>query len=309
MTIARATPFRAGHGHGLAVVLDEWVREATAAHEAGAKTLLADISEFQPDINDAAYLAWSKAIVIRAAYGAHHDDRAWFGGDRRKQLHDGGAQFLGIYQYVTANEDVTAQAREFCRLIGTLRAGEYPLADWEEGAGDQSGRRAAWNRVVSGELGFAPGSGYSGLFFADSHNLAPVEWVAAYQAAEPSPPHLLWQFTDRFQVPGVGMADCSVFHGPVTELAGHAYGGTPVNPPVIPWTETLVNNLPTLSAGSSGEDVKSAQGLLNARGYTLAIDGVFGPATRSAVTAFQHAKGLVADGIIGPATWARLLNR
>src|SRR5262249_28973664 len=42
--------------------------EAVAA--ASAKTYLADVSEFQPQINDAKYLAWSKAIIIRAAYGA-----------------------------------------------------------------------------------------------------------------------------------------------------------------------------------------------------------------------------------------------
>jgi len=281
-----------------------------AAHTAGVKTLLADVSEFQPDINDAAYLAWSRAIVIRAAYGANHDDRAWYGGDRRKQLHDGGAQFLGIYQYIVAGQDVTAQAREFCRLVGTLRKGEYPLADWEEGAGNLAGRRAAWNHVVASELGFSPGGGYSGLFFARDHGLAPVEWIAAYQATEPAPPHLLWQFTDRFGVPGVGQADCSVYHGPVTDLAAHAFGG-PVQPPVTSWTEILMGELPLIGTGgvTSGEDVATVQGLLGARGHPVTIDKSYGPVTRSAVMAFQHASGLAADGIVGPATWHKLLGR
>lgn len=282
-------------------------------HTAGAKTLLADVSEFQPNINDAAYLAWSKAIVIRAAYGAHHDDRAWFGGDRRNQLHDGGALFLGIYQYVTANEDVVAQAREFCRLVGTLRQGEYPLADWEEGSGNLDFRRTAWNRVVAGELGFSPGSGYSGLFFARDHGLAPVEWVAAYQAAEPPDPHLLWQFTDRFQVPGVGMADCSVYHGSVTELASHAFGGVPAKPPApppFPYPPAHYLGMksadPACHSGAVAADrphIAGWQRQMRDRGWTISADGLYGTQSFGVCRAFQAEKGLAVDGKCGPATW------
>ena len=35
-------------------------------------------------------------------------------------------------------------------------------------------------------------------------------------------------------------------------------------------------------------------------------DGIFGPATRDAIYAFQNAYGLTVDGIVGPLTWEKL---
>lgn len=272
-------------------------------------TLLADCSEFQPAVNVATYVRWSQAVVIRAAYGASHDDRAWAGGARRAAFHAGGIRFLGIYGYMVASQDPVSQARELCRLIGAMQPGEKIICDLEEGAGNQAARLAAWKQVVRDSLGDEPWT-YSGLWFSQSSGIAPVDWVAAYGQSEPSVTHKLWQFSDSYSVPGVGTADCSVFHGTIDQLAGYAHGGTqPVKPSTPTWTATLIANLPVLSLGSSGDDVKSCQGLLNARGYALKIDGAYGPATRSAVTAFQHAKGLAADGACGPKTWAKLLNR
>lgn len=298
--------FRAGLGSGEDRDAGAVSGEALAA--ATSTVLLADVSEFQPNVADAAYLAWSKAIVIRAAYGTR-TDRAWFGGQRRALLHAGGAKFTGIYQYLRADQDAAAQARAFCSLVGVLQPGEKMICDLEEGSGNQSGRWKAWAQVVRDSLGDDPWL-YSGLFFASAHGLAPVQWVAAYQRTEPSPAHTLWQFTDAFAVPGVGTCDCSLFHGTIDQLAALAHGGTqPVPPPPGSWTENLVNNLPTLSAGATGEDVKTVQGLLASRGHGVTIDAAYGPVTRSAVTAFQHSKGLAPDGVTGPNTWTKLLNR
>ncbi|MEK9518739.1 penicillin-insensitive murein endopeptidase [Streptomyces venezuelae] len=61
------------------------------------------------------------------------------------------------------------------------------------------------------------------------------------------------------------------------------------------------------SSGNRGSDVVAVQYLLAAHGHTAAADGVFGSGTASAVTSFQSAKGLTADGVVGPSTWGRLV--
>jgi len=63
---------------------------------------------------------------------------------------------------------------------------------------------------------------YTGLSFGQANGALPVQWIADY-STEPSSPHLLWQFTDAYAVPGVGTADCSRFAGTIGQLAAHAY--------------------------------------------------------------------------------------
>lgn len=66
---------------------------------------------------------------------------------------------------------------------------------------------------------------------------------------------------------------------------------------------------PTLRYGSSGASVVLLQTLLNSAlpgRPKLDTDGQFGPATHARVIEFQRSKGLVQDGVVGPATWAAL---
>ena len=78
---------------------------------------------------------------------------------------------------------------------------------------------------------------------------------------------------------------------------------------VDPGPDPIDPTKPTLKRGSKGEAVRELQTLLAGLGYDLGpcgIDGDFGKATQAAVKQFQTDNGLTADGICGPATWAKL---
>ena len=67
---------------------------------------------------------------------------------------------------------------------------------------------------------------------------------------------------------------------------------------------------PTLRMGVRGEYVRYLQCRLNYLHVGLALplveDGAWGPKTQAAVKGFQQGRGLVADGVVGPLTWAKL---
>lgn len=65
-----------------------------------------------------------------------------------------------------------------------------------------------------------------------------------------------------------------------------------------------------LRKGSGGSAVKALQLLLIGNGYSCGFagaDGDFGNGTLRAVEKYQRDKGLVADGVVGAKTWAKLL--
>lgn len=65
--------------------------------------------------------------------------------------------------------------------------------------------------------------------------------------------------------------------------------------------------MPLLKRGSSGPDVLTLQTTLKQLGFDpRGVDGGFGAGTEAAVIAFQKAKGLTPDGIVGPGTMAAL---
>jgi hypothetical protein len=77
--------------------------------------------------------------------------------------------------------------------------------------------------------------------------------------------------------------------------------GTAPLPSIIPAVDA--ENRPTLRRGDMGARVKLVQTRIG-----VAASGAFDSNTEAAVRAFQRDHGLVADGIVGPRTWATLMT-
>jgi peptidoglycan hydrolase-like protein with peptidoglycan-binding domain len=79
---------------------------------------------------------------------------------------------------------------------------------------------------------------------------------------------------------------------------------------LLPWVVPQVSHAewPTYQLGDSGPDVLAIQHSLRAVGNaTVPLDGYFGIETESAIKDLQANEGLVADGIVGTATWESIL--
>lgn len=85
------------------------------------------------------------------------------------------------------------------------------------------------------------------------------------------------------------------------------YGPLPTSSEKEPMTTSTISPWPLVRQGAQHHPVETLQYLLRARGHSVTVDGIFGPATDSAVRAFQQQKGLAVDGIVGPATWSALI--
>ncbi|MBA3358426.1 MAG: peptidoglycan DD-metalloendopeptidase family protein, partial [Thermoleophilaceae bacterium] len=82
--------------------------------------------------------------------------------------------------------------------------------------------------------------------------------------------------------------------------AGSGDGAAASQPAGTRTIEVKEGGLP-LKVGSEGELVSAVQ-----RALQLPADGIYGPQTEAAVQRFQAARGLLVDGVVGPATWGSL---
>lgn len=92
-----------------------------------------------------------------------------------------------------------------------------------------------------------------------------------------------------------------------TNSGGAGSGTTPIS--TTPGSPTgYTQLLSTRLVGQVRHDVSQVQSKLTATGYTSAADGRYGAITAAQVAAFQRAKGLQADGMVGPLTWRALFG-
>lgn len=146
--------------------------------------------------------------------------------------------------------------------------------------------RSKWDALRAAVGAFAGGY-WVADWTGEEHD---VEGAVATQWASPSVP----------PAGGIGHYDLSHIAEPAPAPAPEPPGPAPA-----PGGGGADVQLPELAEGSSGDAVKTWQSILNGRGGAgLAVDGIFGPATKTATQHWQDVFHLAADGIVGPQTWA-----
>lgn len=257
----------------------------------------------------------------------------------------------GAYHFFHPADNPTAQAEFFITTVkenGGITAGDVFIADAEIAVGEDGleayGSVYAADRTHCGLHGDPAAAAVgpaaleflqavSGLVgpqcrvmlytdaFMASRQLAACSgyplFLAYYAAAVVVPaPWKTWTFWQN-GARGPGGGDFDYFNGDQAALRAWAHAAPAGN-----WTETLVNNLPTLQQGSKDSGTPAAwfvhrlqnmvagYGAWNGLGKVAAIpaDGVFGPATKAAVMAVQHHAGIGVDGVAGRDTWTALIG-
>lgn len=174
----------------------------------------------------------------------------------------------------------------------------------------------AWPQVVPAGLPPFPGPGWaldtppgSGVV-ARSHQLLPELWrrgAGAFKTEQTNGRWITYRATQMGPKRGV-VAYRLVEVAPPSPAAPAAPPGVPEVVPasVVTPPRPVIKGVQTLRLGSKGPNVVVLQRMLTGAGFATADDGNFGPGTDRSVRAFQRARGLVVDGVVGPATWGAL---
>nr|SBO90569.1 Phage protein [Nonomuraea gerenzanensis] len=85
---------------------------------------------------------------------------------------------------------------------------------------------------------------------------------------------------------------------------GHPKYASEVNPVTGPIYDAPSYPGKLLRLGSKSRFLTKWQRQMKARGWSIQVDGIFGPETLGVVKRLQEKAGLAVDGVIGPKTWA-----
>ena len=121
----------------------------------------------------------------------------------------------------------------------------------------------------------------------------------------------VFTFQNNYGLPVTGVVDANVFH----EIERAYQAAVRDLPPS--YRSAIGEPYPGrfIVEGDRGESVRIIQRYLNVVSQSnpaipvIAVDGIFGPRTKAAVTAFQRSLGIEQNGAVGPVEWAELVIR
>jgi len=235
--------------------------------------------------------------IIRATYGATKDktfDRDW------SNIKAAGIT-RGAYMFWRAGMDAGAQVDAFCNIVYLDDDDLPPVLDVEFTGGRKKTGKSIVELLDEIEhivcrlkraYGRTPMIYTSArVWKEDLGNKAPAAdvlecplWLARYTSVNVDPP-----------VPPPW--------GDATNWWIHQYKGDAIGIEGFPTGNVDLNRFNPMMLGSKGDRVKRVQNRL-----CVKSDGIFGKNTDKALREFQKDRRLVPDGIIGPRTFAQLMN-
>lgn len=232
--------------------------------------LFADISSFQPQVDWPAYAAWSKIgdgfarVILRASQGVGVPDANF-------QSHWNGAvasgvEGIGIYHYAYPNlhpgaSGAQEEADYFASVVANrLRPGDWLMLDLEQN--EDESWALAFGQALRSKYATVPIWLYDSLshilqYFhnpqlAQVFDLNVADWTGDPNSRPSCPApwasYVCLQFTDRYNVPGIGFCDCNVY-----------LGGAPVAIPAGPYVWPVVGK--EIPSGTTPNQIATTFGL------------------------------------------------
>ena len=278
-----------------------------------------DVSDYQDPVNwsdlarQGIKFAFIKATEGRASKAATFKDK-W---QKAKSV----GILRGAYHFFRPSRTGEEQADNFLDALsgaGGLGANDIaPVLDIEvkDGVSSPEIRKQSliWLSKVEAAIGRRPiiytGSSFGNDVLGSEPKFANYPlWVANYTLSKPWVPArwtscAIWQYIQEAKVKGISSkVDLNWFNGSEAALQAFATGNvSQVN------GDSLFSDL--INRGDEGDAVKDVQRKLIAKGFDVGPDrddGDFGSLTESAVRRFQQANNLPINGIVDPATYAKL---
>lgn len=270
-----------------------------------------DVSEFQGVINWELVKSQIDGVILRCGYGMNqpNQDDAQFKRNANECTRLGIPFGVYLYSYADTPDRAESEADHVLRLIKGYQL-LYPVYyDLEENSIRQTAAVCA--RVFGNKIEKAD---YWCGIYANldwwQNDLTELnqftKWVAQHgpKSAYIDDGVDMWQYTASGRITGIaGSVDLNECYRdfPAEIKAANNQKDQGV--------EEVV--LSVLGKGDTGSQVRALQILLIGNGYDcggFGADGTFGGGTETSVRAYQGAKGLRVDGVVGNRTWASLLG-